>query len=212
MMDNIKIKVCGMRDSDNIRELLALQPDYMGFIFYPKSKRFAKGFLSPALLSEFPSSCKKTGVFVNPFMEEIELAHEKYHFDAIQLHGNESPAVCSFVKSLGLEVIKAFSVDSNFDFNQLKSYQDVCNYFLFDTKGDSYGGNGIAFDWSILKNDAIQKPFFLSGGLDAENIKAIENISPFLYAIDVNSKFELAPGLKDIELLKKTVFTINRSL
>ena len=86
------------------------------------------------------------------------------------------------------------------------------DYFLFDTKGDSYGGNGVAFDWSILKNDAIQKPFFLSGGIDSENIKVIENISPFLYAIDVNSKFELAPGLKDIELLKKAVFTITRSL
>ena len=211
-MDQVKIKVCGMRETENIRELLLLQPDYMGFIFYRKSKRFVGGILSPKLVAEFPVSCKKTGVFVNPFMEEIELALEKYHLDAIQLHGNETPSVCSFVKSLGVEVIKAFSVDTDFDFDQLKKYQDVCDYFLFDTKGDSYGGNGITFDWQILKNEAIQKPFFLSGGIDPENIKDIENISPFLYAIDVNSKFELSPGLKDIQLLENTVFTTIRSL
>jgi len=211
-MSEVKIKVCGMRETENIRQLLMLQPDYMGFIFYPKSKRFVEGILSPEVLAEFPASCKKTGVFVNASLAEIQEAILKYGLNAIQLHGEESPELCVALKKPELEIIKVFSVGSDFDFEQLKAFQSVCDYFLFDTKGDNYGGHGVTFDWQILKNKAIQKPFFLSGGIDPENIKDIENISPFLYAIDVNSKFELSPGLKDIQLLENTVFTTIRSL
>ncbi|TPE43158.1 phosphoribosylanthranilate isomerase [Pontibacter mangrovi] len=206
----MKIKVCGMRDSENIRQVAALQPDYMGFIFYEGSKRYAEGYITPELLAELPQSINKTGVFVNAPLESIKATVAKYKLDAVQLHGKESPKVCAEVKALGVEVIKVFSVDDRFVFQNTLLYEPCADYFLFDTKGQEYGGNGIPFDWELLTGNLSPKPYFLSGGLNLENVKHLPNVRPQPYAIDVNSGFEQEPGLKKVEDLKK-LFELIRS-
>ncbi|OKL41773.1 phosphoribosylanthranilate isomerase [Pontibacter flavimaris] len=206
----MKIKVCGMRDPENIRQVAALRPDYMGFIFYEGSKRFAEGHITPELLAELPASIKKTGVFVNATPESIKTTVQKYKLDAVQLHGKESPRQCAEVKALGVEVIKVFSMDGKFLFENTLLYESCADYFLFDTKGQEYGGNGIPFDWELLKGYLSPKPYFLSGGLNLENIKHLDEVRPQPFGIDVNSGFEQEPGLKKVEELKK-LFELIRS-
>lgn len=210
----VRIKICGMKYKDNITEVAALQPDYFGFIFYEKSSRSFDG-----TIPELPSEIKKIGVFVNATQEEILEKVERYNLDLIQLHGEESPEFCEELKrhfqgSNGhqIEIIKVFSIKNHFNFDQLKPYESVCDYFLFDTKGQLPGGNGYSFDWEILKNYPSTKPYFLSGGIGLDEV---ENIAKFLrrqsrnnrdqlcHAVDVNSKFEIEPGLKNITLLKE---------
>ncbi len=206
-MRNTKIKVCGMRDDANIKELIALHPDYVGFIFFEKSKRDVQGKLNQDLLLNFPKSIKKTGVFVDASTEFILQQVETYELDAIQLHGSESPEQAAALKSKGLEVFKAFSIGEAFDFSEIKPYQSNVDYFLFDTKGAEAGGNGYAFDWTILDQYDNKTPFFLSGGLDQNNVTEVKKLKHLnLYGIDVNSKFEIEPAMKDIELLKNSVF------
>ncbi|ARS34861.1 phosphoribosylanthranilate isomerase [Pontibacter actiniarum] len=199
----MKIKVCGMRQADNIRQLAELQPDYMGFIFYEKSKRLAEGHITPELLAELPASIKKVGVFVNAATTEIQATVTKYKLEAVQLHGSETPRQCAEAKELGVEVIKAFSVDDRFVFENTLLYESCTDYFLFDTKGKEYGGNGIPFDWELLKNYFSPKPYFLSGGLNLENVKHLDKVRPKPDGIDVNSGFEQEPGLKNIADLKE---------
>lgn len=199
----VKIKVCGMRAPDNIRQVAALEPDYMGFIFYNGSKRYAEGYISPELLAELPTSIKKTGVFVNATTESIEETVAKYKLDAVQLHGKESPKTCADIKALGVEVIKVFSVDDKFVFENTLLYENVTDFFLFDTRGQEYGGNGFPFDWELLKGYLSPKPYFLSGGINQENIKQLDKVRPKPYAIDVNSGFEQEPGLKNVKDLRK---------
>ena len=196
-----------MRDSSNINELAKLNPDYMGFIFYPKSKRYADDVLEMEVLEALPNSIKKVGVFVNNSTEEVDEMMKKYAFDLVQLHGDESPEVCKEVKDLGYTVVKAFGVDESFDFDSLEPYKSYCDFFLFDTKGKDYGGHGITYDWTILEKYDQSVPFFLSGGLSADNIAEVKQLSKLnIHAVDVNSKFEIEPALKDIELLKGSVF------
>ena len=193
----MKLKVCGMREPDNIAALSALQPDYMGFIFWAPSSRYVSE-ATPVL----DKSIKKTGVFVDASVDYIQSSISKHQLQAIQLHGEETPSYCQLVQGFGVEVIKAFSVKDAFDFSILEAYENSCDFFLFDTKGALPGGNGYTFDWSLLKEYPSQKPFFLSGGIGLENtqeIKELLNTDLPLYAIDVNSKFELAPGLKKIK-------------
>jgi phosphoribosylanthranilate isomerase len=200
----VGIKICGMKHPDNILEVGSLLPDYMGFIFWQKSARYFDG-----VIPELPKSIKKVGVFVNETIPRIEEKITKYDLQAIQLHGQESVEFCSELKAKfgdAIEIIKVFSADENFDFSILKPYESVCDYFLFDTKGKLPGGNGTTFDWKILENYPSTKPFFLSGGIGIEEMDSINNISKTnlpLYAIDINSKFEIEPGLKNISLLKK---------
>ncbi len=202
-MSQLKLKVCGMRDSGNIRQLLKLQPDYMGFIFYEKSKRFAPE-LDAELLNDFPSETKKVGVFVNASLEEVKGKVDRYGLDLVQLHGDESVEYVGDLFAAGIRVIKVFSVGDSFDFEQLKPYKGLVDFFLFDTKGKERGGNGVTFDWELLKAYDQSVPFFLSGGIDNEYISALESLKGMnIHAIDVNSKYEIAPGLKDIEELKK---------
>lgn len=206
-MNTLKIKVCGMKDDNNIKELMELQPDYMGFIFYEKSKRDVQGVLNQELLLSFPKSIKKTGVFVNASTAFILEKVETYQLDAVQLHGQESPEQAKEIKDKGLEVFKAFSVGETFAFAQLESYKGAVDYFLFDTKGKEAGGNGFTFDWTILNDYDNEVPFLLSGGLDGNNIEDVKKLSHLnIYAVDVNSKFETEPALKDIDMLKSTVF------
>lgn len=204
---SIKIKVCGMRDSENIRALAQLQPDYMGFIFFEKSKRDVYQQLDKVVLAELPTSITKVGVFVNASLEEIQTQISAYALDMVQLHGKEAPELCKQVQEAGTPVAKAFSVDDNFDFSITVPYKGNCDFFLFDTKGKEAGGNGFTFNWSVLDQHDNEVPFFLSGGLDKDNIKEVLKLEHLnIHAVDVNSKFEIEPALKDIELLKNSVF------
>jgi phosphoribosylanthranilate isomerase len=204
---NLKLKVCGMRDADNIVEVVSLKPDYMGFIFYEKSKRFVgNDFYVPL---DFSSAIKRVGVFVNEKVDMILKQIVRHKLDYVQLHGNESPEDCkALIERVG--VIKVFSVDNQFDFYTTKAYQPFSDFFLFDTKTESYGGSGKAFDWSLLKSYDQQIPFFLSGGLSPENIgriKELENMN--LHAIDVNSGVEISPAIKDITKVKSIKNILN---
>ena len=197
----MKLKVCGMREYNNIAALSDLQPDYMGFIFWAPSSRYVSE-ATPVL----DKSIKKTGVFVDASVDYIQSSISTHQLQAVQLHGEETPSYCQLVQNFRVEVIKAFSVKDAFDFSSLEAYENSCDFFLFDTKGPLPGGNGYTFDWSLLKGYPSQKPFFLSGGIGLENtqeIKELLNTNLPLYAIDVNSKFEVTPGLKKIEELKQ---------
>ncbi len=199
----MKLKVCGMRESQNIEQLLALEPDYMGFIFYDKSPRNAGGRLDEELLHSFPESTKKMGVFVNADFNDVVEKVGKYKLDLVQLHGDESVEYVANLFAVGIKVVKVFSIGESFDFKQLKKYNPFVDYFLFDTKGKARGGNGEVFNWEILKEYDQEVPFFLSGGIDLENVSELKELKGMnIHAIDVNSKFELAPGLKDIGRLK----------
>ncbi len=196
-----------MQDPENIEELVALQPDYIGLIFYEGSKRYAGATPSMAIEAVIPDSIEPVGVFVNEAMEEIEEISADYNINTLQLHGDESPEFCGKLKNKGFKVIKAFGVDEQFDFKKLEPYKNKVDFFLFDTKGKERGGNGVTFDWSILKKYDNSVPFFLSGGLSADNISEVLKLEGMnMHAVDVNSKFELEPGVKDVELLKESVF------
>ena len=195
----MKLKVCGMREPENIKALSALTPDYMGFIFWAPSSRYVE-----TTTIELPSAIKKTGVFVDASVDYIQSMVLQHKLQAVQLHGEETPQYCALVQDFSVEVIKAFSIKDSFDFSQLDPYETSSDFFLFDTKGELPGGNGYGFDWSLLTNYPFQKPFFLSGGIGLEHtpqIKALLNTDLPLHAIDVNSKFELAPALKNIDAL-----------
>ncbi|GAA4138803.1 phosphoribosylanthranilate isomerase [Flavobacterium chungbukense] len=190
-----------MKYPENILEVGSLLPDYMGFIFWEKSARYFDG-----TIPELIKTIKKTGVFVNETVENIAAKINKYDLQAVQLHGKESVDFCASLKEKidsKIEIIKVFSVGEDFDFESLKPFEAVCDYFLFDTKGKLPGGNGTTFDWKILENYKSEKPFFLSGGIGIEEIPAIKNLKLPIYAIDVNSKFEIEPGLKNKNLLRK---------
>ncbi|PQJ80965.1 N-(5'-phosphoribosyl)anthranilate isomerase [Polaribacter porphyrae] len=222
----MKLKVCGMKYVENILQVAELQPDYLGFIFYDKSKRNFEG-----IIPELAKEIKKAGVFVNEIPEILVSYIEEYQLDAIQLHGDESVDYIKSIRKLlsesrasfieqnkgrkkvkkpksydNLEIIKVFGIKNEFNFEVLKPYLDIVDYFLFDTKGKERGGNGVKFDWSVLENYPFDKPFFLSGGIgleDVEQIQIIRKTNLPIYALDVNSKFENEPGKKKIQELKK---------
>jgi phosphoribosylanthranilate isomerase len=199
----MKLKVCGMKYVDNLMMVAAVQPDYLGFIFYDKSKRNFEG-----VIPKLPKGIKKTGVFVNEYLEIVVSLTEEYGLAAIQLHGDETP---DYIKELkvhlpNIEIIKVFGIKNEFDFSILEPYQNEVDYFLFDTKGKERGGNGVKFDWSVLKNYPYSKPFFLSGGIgpeDVEEVKKIKDSGLPVFAVDVNSRFEMKPGLKTVKEVKK---------
>jgi len=191
------IKVCGMRDAENIREVEALGIDMMGFIFWPKSKRYICEF--PEFM---PIYAKRVGVFVDEDIEKVRHIADDYTLDIIQLHGSESPEYARELREW--EVIKAFNIATKEDLTATIAYEGIVDYFLFDTKGQSVGGNGEKFDWSVLDAYDGETPFLLSGGIspdDAEQVK--DYYHPKCIGIDLNSRFEIAPGLKDVEKLKK---------
>ena len=195
------VKVCGMKYPGNIQAVAALHPDFMGFIFYTKSPRFAEP-LSLETLAAIPASIKKIGVFVNEDLENILTVVYKYKLNGVQLHGSEMVSMCAQLKEAGLIVIKAFPIAEAINFIPAKRYEGVCDYFLFDTKTDAYGGSGLKFNWGMLDEYRGETPFLLSGGIAAEDVESIQKINhPKFAGIDLNSKFEIQPGEKDIQLL-----------
>lgn len=201
----MKTKICGLKYEDNIKQVAELKPDFMGFIFYKESKRYVGEKFNASILNQLDKDIKKVGVFVNENSSTILDIVARYNLDLVQLHGTESQEDCEEIKK-NVQVIKAFQIDSNFDSSILLTYENCTDYFLFDTKTKGHGGSGIKFDWSLLKNYKINKPYFLSGGIETSDIPSLKEFAPF--AIDVNSKFEDKPGLKNIqklnELLSKT--------
>lgn len=185
-----------MKHPDNIRDVVSLKPDYLGFIFYPASKRFVDNSLAEKIVSQVPATIKKVGVFVNATKETIFETIQLFSLDLVQLHGTESPALCKEIGNQGTGVIKAFGIDKHFDFNQLQNYQDVCDFFLFDTRTQLHGGSGIKFEWELLKTSNNSKPFLLSGGIGPEDADSIrKNTHLELFAVDINSRFETEPAV-----------------
>lgn len=192
------VKVCGMRNPENIKEVEQLDVDWMGFIFYPKSTRFVDN-----LPTYMPQSAKRIGVFVNEQYDHIVRVCQQYSLDYVQLHGNEPPQLCTKLMLNNIGVIKAFSVGSVFPNKTVLSYQHTCNYFLFDTQTELYGGSGNKFNWDILNDYTGSTPFLLSGGISADDAETVNQINhPQLAGIDLNSKFEIEPALKDVAKLK----------
>jgi phosphoribosylanthranilate isomerase len=219
----MKIKVCGMKYPENMSEVASLKPDYMGFIFWEPSARSFSGSL-PSL----PSQVRKVGVFVNEAILSILEKTAEYSLDLIQLHGDETPEYCASLRNALngvysseknsdrlVGIIKAISMGGPYPFDELRAYQGSVDYFLFDSKGPLPGGNGYAFDWRLLRNYNLDTPYFLSGGI---GMKELENLRNFMStplaekccAIDVNSAFEIEPGLKDPERLQNFIKEIKR--
>ena len=194
----MKLKICGMKYPENIIEASELLPDFMGFIFWEKSARYFDGDIP-----KLPESIQKVGVFVNETIENVVDKIQKHHLQIVQLHGNESAAYCSELKKQNIKIIKVFSIADDFDFEDLKPFEAVADYFLFDTKGKLPGGNGTKFNWKILKDYDSEKPFFLSGGIETDEIENIKNLNLPIFGIDINSKFEMEPGLKNVALIKQ---------
>jgi Phosphoribosylanthranilate isomerase len=197
------IKVCGMRQGANVQEVARLKPDLMGFIFYPKSKRFVGEDFDPSIIRSVMPEVQTVGVFVNEEVDSIISLVRKYSLDFVQLHGNESPASCQMLRDKGIKVLKAFGIHNEFDWTALEPYTASCDYFLFDTSTRDYGGSGVKFDWNTLNNYKLPTPFVLSGGIGPEDADVIKSIKhPQLEGIDINSRFEVEPGLKDAGLLQ----------
>jgi phosphoribosylanthranilate isomerase len=193
----VKVKICGL--TSKLDQISELDIDYVGFIFYSKSPRFVVDRLSPEEVSSMPSHIQKVGVFVNEKPEQISQLAVDYQLDFVQLHGNESPDFCQDLQQRGMRVIKAFGIGDQFDFNLLKPYIGKVSFFLFDTATASHGGSGKAFDWSLLKRYPFEVPIFVGGGVGPENLESLLSQDiPHLYAVDMNSKLEISPGLKDI--------------
>ncbi len=188
------IKVCGMREEENIRQVEQLGVDLLGFIFYPKSPRYVTSV--PGYLS---AKAKKVGVFVNESYDTIMKYTEKFSFDYIQLHGNESPDFCYSLCRHNIHIIKAFSISEQEDLKLTESYNGICDYYLFDTKTGNYGGSGKRFDWNILSHYQANSPFILSGGISMDNMDILRSFThPRLAGYDINSCFEIYPGMKDV--------------
>ena len=204
----MNIKVCGITQFKQLQQLDALNIDYAGLIFYKDSPRYMGDKITGKQVKEADFDIKKVGVFVNPGYSELLDAIDEYGLDIVQLHGNETPEMCEDL-SAEVEVIKAFRIAGDQSINideMVMPYDAACDFYLFDTAGlkENFGGTGQQFDWSILKKAKIEKPFFLSGGIgrdDAEKVKAFKH--PDFFAIDVNSKFEMAAGVKDLAAILK---------
>ncbi len=193
-----------MRNAENIRQVSALQPNYMGFIFYEKSPRYVGAdFIMP---SGFPKEIKRVGVFVNHTTQFVVDEIGRHHLDYAQLHGDESMTYCEELKEYSIKIIKVFRVDEDFDFANTKQFESVADFFLFDTKGKLYGGNAQPFDWTLLNQYNQAVPFFLSGGIQFENIIKLASLSSLnIHAVDINSGVEDEPGLKNVSKISKII-------
>ncbi|MCD8102109.1 MAG: phosphoribosylanthranilate isomerase [Alistipes sp.] len=201
------IKVCGMADADNARQVAALAPDMMGFIFYRPSPRNAFG-LAPDVVRQLPAAIRKVGVFVDETAETVFRIAGQYGLDAVQLHGGEPPESCAGLAGRGLTIIKAFGISSAGDLSAAGGYEGACDLFVFDTKTPLKGGSGRRFDHSVLSGYTGRTPFLLSGGIGPEDAATDLSIYSRCAGFDLNSRFETAPGIKDTELLRIFIETV----
>lgn len=200
-----------MRLPENLAVVAGLRPDFLGFIFYPKSSRYVGTQLNQADLAALPAGIRKVGVFVNETVDAVLARVVEFGLDVVQLHGQETPTECARLQAAGVPVIKAFSVGEEFSFDVLQPYVGHVDYFLFDTKGAQPGGNGTTFNWNLLTTYDLPVPYFLAGGLGLEQVEALRNLRlPGLFALDLNSRFETEPGVKDVGLLEQ-MFTSLRT-
>lgn len=220
----LQIKVCGMREPENIRALNALDVDMMGLIFYPKSPRYVRsipvsaGIVPDRAASLLRPRAKLVGVFVNEMPQTVVTHAYNYRLDYIQLHGNETPTYIDNLKRTlipdilpDVKIIKAISIREADDVKRWRQYEGHIDLLLFDTKCKTVGGSGEQFDWSVLSTYDGDIPFLLSGGIgpqDAESIKQFRH--PMFAGIDVNSKFEDAPAHKDINKLQNFISSIRQ--
>ncbi len=205
---SLLVKICGMKFPTNIMEVAALNPDFMGFVFYPKSPRYAEP-LDVNVLNKIPRRILKIGVFVNEIEDEILEKVKKYSLQGVQLHGSESEELCYTLKMTGLIVLKAFPIAVASDFSVTEHYEGTCDFFLFDTKTSDHGGSGRKFDWTLLNEYNGETPFLLSGGISAADAGSVRQINhPQFRGVDLNSKFEISPGLKDVELLRNLIIEL----
>ncbi len=203
------VKVCGMRDPENIRQVVELGINWIGLIFYNESPRFVE-VDNHFQLSTFNFQLPKVGVFVNSSTEETIDIAKNYKLDYLQLHGNESPETCHTLQKRGYRLIKAFSIASSKDLEIVSEYEGRVDYFLFDTKCEEYGGSGKSFDWSVLAEYKGKTPFLLSGGINPDSVESIKKFHHSAFAgIDLNSGFEIAPAIKDIKRLESFLKAIN---
>jgi len=204
----MRIKVCGLTLPEQASALEEMGVALAGFIFYPKSPRFMGNKISPEKMKQIKGRIAKVGVFVNATYDELMRIVEDYRLDMVQLHGDETPKYCEKIADY-ISVIKAFRLGENDNVEWMsRPYQDVCDMFMFDTMGAGYGGTGKKFNWDVLKKSMINKPFFLSGGIepgDEEKLIAFQNepVAKNLFAIDINSKFEITAGVKNMEKVKE---------
>jgi phosphoribosylanthranilate isomerase len=205
----MKIKICGMQSPQNLEQVCALEPDFVGYIFYPGSKRFVGENPDPALFHIPGPGIRKVGVFVNETISFVKRAYDSMQLHLVQLHGEESPDYCRRLSRDGIPVVKALAVER--DEAELEAYREQVSFILFDTPDQGYGGTGRKFDWHLLKKIPSSIPFLLGGGIgpgDAEAVLGLDQ--PGLLGVDLNSRFELSPGIKDVEMLKKFMLKIRK--
>ena len=204
MVANLLIKVCGMTDGENIRRVEQLGVDFIGFIFYPQSPRYLY-----ELPSYLPERAKRVGVFVNEQKEHVAVMVDRFGLDYIQLHGHESPDYCRSLRMAGMRIIKAFAIANPKDLLNISAYEGLCDYYLFDTKTAQYGGSGHQFDWNLLNRYQGRTAFMLSGGINQYSTRAIRRFHhPMLAGLDLNSRFETEPGLKDVERISRFMVSL----
>lgn len=207
----LKIKVCGMTDPLNTRDIVKASPDFIGFIFYPGSKRYVGRIPDESLFMDIPEGIRKTGVFVNEDISVIIETKKRFGLDLVQLHGYESEEYCNSLHKAGLTIIKAFAISNDFNFNIMNNYSESCDFFLFDTKTYNGGGSGEKFNWAKIEEYKTGKPFFLSGGIGPEDASLVRQINhENLFAVDINSRFEVRPGFKDMIKVKAFINEIKQ--
>lgn len=199
----LKLKVCGMKYAGNLAEIALIKPEFLGFIFYENSPRYMAESLIAENLNTLPDSIQKVGVFVNASYQFILEMTKRYELDLVQLHGGEEVDFCFRLKAAGIKIIKVFHVDNAIDLDLLKTFQQVADYFLFDTKSKLYGGTGTEFNWQALDQYNLATPYFLSGGVGLDNIENLKQLTVLPYALDVNSKFEIKPGFKNVKTVRQ---------
>lgn len=211
----MKIKVCGITAMEQIDALEAMRADFAGLIFYPASPRCVlHAAIHPEALQQRKRSIKLVGVFVNEEPMRVLSQSVQWGLDLVQLHGEETPDDCKLIRQK-LPVVKAFRVGPDADLEKMtEPYSDVVDYFLFDTLGKQHGGTGEQFDWSLVSGKAMKKNFFLSGGIgpdDLEKTRTFAEKVKQLFSLDVNSKFETMPGVKDMEKLKEFIVDLKKT-
>jgi phosphoribosylanthranilate isomerase len=209
----MRIKVCGMTQLEQAEHLAEMGVAFSGFIFYPKSPRYVFKNITTSQIRKL-NNINKVGVFVNAGIEEVLHLVDECRLHMVQLHGDETPKYCEKIADY-VSVVKAFRLSENDNVDwMIRPYMDMCDMFMFDTMGSGYGGTGKKFDWTVLKNSSIGKPFFLSGGIepgDEEKLKQFEDepVAKALFAVDINSRFEISPGIKDMKKVRAFVNQLN---